>query len=74
MGGGQAFDVFITDFCNLFNRLVRECGSDRRHVAAACRRALAALRACPALHDGEAILLEIAIAPFEDLSRRAGGG
>jgi hypothetical protein len=74
MKGGQAFDIFIADFFDLFNRLVRELGGDRRHVAASCRRALAVLRAYPPLDDGEEILLEIAIEQFEDLSRKAGGG
>ncbi len=73
MSGQPGFDLFITDLFNLYLGLERELRTDRVHVAASSRRALAALRAYSPEDDGEAILLEIAIEEFEDLLRRAAG-
>jgi hypothetical protein len=73
MSGRSRFDLFITDLFGLYLGLERELQTNRLHVAASCRRALAALRAYPPDDDGETILLETAIEQFEELLRRAGG-
>jgi hypothetical protein len=73
MASNPGFDLFITDLFLLYTRLARELAINRPHVIAASRRALAVLRACFPLDDGEAILLETAIEQFGDLVRRAGG-